>query len=147
LWSFAGARKAVPYLRSLVGSLRDDWLDLRQRQEVIARLEARPGRTDRDLLILLEDSRRDLQRAQAKLEETVTEMVGISVYGIDPAAGLAVVPFFHEGTLAWLVYDLFDPQGLVGWRLHSDPLETRRLLSELEEALPAAGVAGDPATL
>jgi hypothetical protein len=147
LWTFGGATKAVPYLRSLVKSLRDDWLDLRQSQEQIARLEARPGRVDRDLLILLEDSRRDLQRAQAKLEETVEEMVAISLYGVDPAAGLAVVPFFHDNTLAWLVFDLFDPQGLVGWRLHSDPLETRRLLSDLEEAPPAAGVAGDPATL
>jgi hypothetical protein len=147
LWTFGGARKAVPYLRSLVQSLRDDWLELRQCQEKIARLEARPGRTDRDVLILLDDSRRDLQRAQAKLEETVEEMVAISAYGVDPAAGLAVVPFFHDNTLAWLVFDLFDPQGLAGWRLHSDPLETRRLLSDLDESTATRGIGGDTATV
>jgi hypothetical protein len=146
LWTLAGARKAVPYVRSLVCSLRDDWLDLRQKQEQIARIAARPGRVDRDVLILLEDSRRDLQRAQAKLEETVEEMVAISAYGVDPAAGLAVVPFFHDNTLAWLVFDLFDPQGLVGWRMHSDPLETRRLLSDLDESTATRGIGGNPAT-
>jgi hypothetical protein len=28
------------------------------------------------------------------------------------------------------VFDLFAPQGLEAWRLHSDPLETRRPLEQ-----------------
>ena len=43
--------------------------------------------------------------------------------------------------LAWYVYDLFDPQGFVAWRLYSDPLEMRRPLAELDTAPSAAEVA------
>jgi hypothetical protein len=60
-------------------------------------------------------------------------MVEFSIYGIDPASGLAGIPSLHDKTLAWLIFDLFDPQGLVAWRLHSDPLETRRPLADFEE--------------
>lgn len=133
LWTLAGAKKATPYFRSLVGSLRDRWLEFREKQEQVRRIESRPGRPDRDSLILLEDSRRDLARAESNVEEVIQEMVGFSIYGIDPARGLAGIPTLHDKTLAWLIFDLFDPQGLVAWRLHSDPLETRRPLAGFEE--------------
>jgi hypothetical protein len=32
LWTYAGAVKAVPYFRSMVQSLREAWLELRQAQ-------------------------------------------------------------------------------------------------------------------
>jgi len=145
LWTLAGAKKAAPYFRSLVQSLRDRWLELRDRQEQVRRIEARPGRPDRDALILLEDSRRDLARAEANVEEVIQEMVGFSIYGIDPAAGLAGIPSLHDKTLAWLIFDLFDPQGLIAWRLHSDPLEMRRPLDGFEE-LPTAAQGLAPET-
>jgi len=138
LWTIAGAKKAAPYFRSLVQSLRDRWLELRDKQEQVRRIESRPGRLDRDSLILLEDSRRDLARAESNVEEVVQEMVGFSIYGIDPAAGLAGIPSLHDKTLAWLIFDLFDPNGLVAWRMHSDPLETRRPLAGFGEQPAAA---------
>jgi hypothetical protein len=133
LWTLTGARKAAPYFRSLVQSLRDRWLELRDKQEQVRRIESRPGRLDRDSLILREDSRRDVVRAELNVEAVVEEMVEFSIYGIDPAGGLAGIPTLHDKTLAWLIFDLFDPQGLVAWRLHSDPLETRRPLADFEE--------------
>jgi hypothetical protein len=139
LWTFDGANKAIPYLRSLVQSLRESWLELRQAQTKADRLKARTGRPDRDALIQLEESERELQHSSSKVEEIVNEMVGLSAFGIDPAAGLAVLPFFRGDVLAWYVFDLFDPRGLVAWRLHSDDVETRRPLSELEQPSPATG--------
>ncbi len=133
LWTLAGARKAAPYFHSLVQSLRDRWLELRCKQESVRRIESRPGRPGRDSLILLEDSRRDLLHAELNVEQVVQEMVEFSIYGIDPASGLAGIPTLHDRTLAWLIYDLFDPQGLVAWRRHLDPLETRRPLADFEE--------------
>lgn len=144
IWTLLGAMKIVPYLRSVVKSLRDAWLEMRQAQEQVRRVETRPGRPDRDSLILLEESRRDLRRAEAKLEEIIDEMLPLSVYSVDPGGGLAVLPFLSSGALAWFVFDLFDPQGLVGWRLHSDSLETRRPLADIEQPQPPAGIAGDP---
>jgi hypothetical protein len=44
---------------------------------------------------------------------------------------VVVIPFMRGDALAWFVFDLFDGQGVVAWRLYSDPLETRRPLAEL----------------
>ena len=136
MWTYPGAQKALPYFRSLVQSLRDGWLEMRQVQEQKKRLESRPGKPDRDTLIAIEESSRDLTRTEAKLEEVIEEMLGLSAYCVDPRAGLAVIPFMRGPDLAWFVFDLFDEQGISSWRLYSDPLETRRPLSELEPALP-----------
>jgi hypothetical protein len=136
MWTYANALKVVPYLRSLMQSLREGWLDLRQAQETVQRIKARPGRPNRDTLIRLDESQRDVERAEAGLEEIVTEMLAQSAYCVDPGAGLAVIPFLRGQELAWYVFDLFDPQGLVAWRLYSDPLEMRRPLAELDTAPP-----------
>lgn len=138
MWTQAGIAKAAPYLRSLVGSLRDGWLELRQAQEHVRRLEARPGKPVRETLIDLEESNRDQGRAEAKLEEVMNEMLPLSIFAVDPVAGLVVIPFMRGDALAWFLFDLFDPDGVVAWRLYSDPLETRRPLAELEEPHPAA---------
>ena len=144
LWTFAGAKKAVPYIRSLVQSLRESWLELRTAQAQDERLKSRPGRPDREALIQRDESDRQLRHATDKLDEIVSEMMVLSVFGVDPAMGLAVLPFFRGDVLAWFVFDLFDPEGLVAWRLHSDGLETRRPLSELEQTPFGAGVTKSP---
>ncbi len=137
LWTYIGARQAVPYLRSLVGSLREGWLEMRQAQEQVRRIEARSGRADRDSLIQLDETNHDVARAESKLEDVVNEMLTLSAYCVDPGAGLAVIPFLSNGALAWFLFDLFDEEGLVAWRLNSDPLETRRSLSEIEDTVPS----------
>ncbi|HTI52439.1 MAG TPA: DUF2203 family protein [Planctomycetaceae bacterium] len=145
LWTYSGAQKVVPYLRSVVQSLRDGWLDLRQAQEQLKRSEAYPGRPDRDTLIRLEESRREIARVEARVEETMHEMLVLSAYTLDPVAGLAVIPFVQGEGLAWFVFDLFDPQGLVAWRMHTDPLEMRRSLAELPVSQTTADSAAIPA--
>jgi len=141
MWTYPDAVKVVPYVRSLMQSLREGWLELRQAQETVQRTKARPGRPNRDTLILLDESQRDVERAEAKLEEIVTDMLALSAYCVDPAGGLAVIPFLRGQVLAWYVYDLFDPQGFVAWRFYSDPLEMRRPLAELDTAPSAAEIA------
>ena len=136
MWTYPDAVKAVPYIRSLAQSLRDGWLELRQSQETVLRTKARPGRPNRDTLILLDDTQRHIERAEAGLEEIVAEMLTLSAYCVDPGAGLAVIPFLRGQELAWFVFDLFDPQGIVAWRLYSDPLEMRRPLAQLDTPVP-----------
>lgn len=137
LWSFAAAKAAVPYLRSLVRSLREGWLEMRQAQEQVRKIEARPGHADRETLILLAETNQDVSRAETKLEEIINDMVALSAFCVDPAAGLAVIPGMSKGVLAWFIFDLFDDAGLVAWRLHTDSLETRRPLAEFEETGPS----------
>jgi len=142
LWALPDVYKAVPYIRSLMQSLRDGWLELRQAQESVERAKARPGRPNRDTLIQMEESQRDVERAEAGLQDIVTDMMALSAYCVDPVAGLAVIPFLRGQELAWYVFDLFDEQGIIAWRLYSDPLEMRRPLAELEQApqVPDASV-------
>ncbi|MFN0053570.1 MAG: hypothetical protein ACKV0T_15430 [Planctomycetales bacterium] len=141
LWSQSGAVNLAPYVRSLMQSIRNEWLQLRQAQERKRRMEARTGVANRDALIQLSDVEREISRNQGNLEETVEELVGLSVYCLDPATGLAVIPSLSEGDLAWFIFDLFDPAGIVAWRKHTDPLETRRPLSEFIGTEPDSGSA------
>jgi hypothetical protein len=137
LWTYSEALKLVPYLREVVRSLRDNWLEMGNARQRIRRIEARSGRADRQTLILKDECQRDVARAEAKLEETLGEMSALSAYCLDPAGGLALIPFRHDGALAWFVFDLFGSQGLTAWRLYSDSLETRRPLAELDKSQSA----------
>jgi hypothetical protein len=71
---------------------------------------------------------RDFDQAEIQLEDTLDDLKAIDVYCLDPVQGLALIPFGKGDELAWYVFDLFALQGLEAWRLHSDPLETRRPL-------------------
>lgn len=144
LWTYDEAKKAVRYLRSLVGSLRDCWLEARQAHLQVEKVASRNGRPDRAALIQLEETNREVDVAGAKLEEVAAEMLALSAYCVDPTAGIAVIPFLRGESLAWFVFDLFDEAGLVAWRLSSEPLETRRPLSELDQ--PETAESGEEKT-
>jgi len=144
LWTITEAIKAVPYLRGLTQSLRDNWIELRQAQETVRRTESRPKCSDRDSLIRLTESNRDVARAEGKLQETINEMVALSAYCLDPVAGLAVIPFRRNEVLAWFVFDLFDPQGVIAWRFHTDPPAKRRPLTDLDHGQLTRGVVESP---
>ena len=130
LWTYEAALSAVPYLRAVVRSLREQWLHVRSVRRQIRRLDARPGRPDRQTLIRRAVAVEELDLAETQLEETFDELKAIDVFCLDPAQGLALIPFGKGDELAWYVFDLFAPQGVEAWRLHGDPLETRRPLEQ-----------------
>jgi Uncharacterized conserved protein (DUF2203) len=130
LWTYEAALSAVPYLRAVVRSLREHWLHVQSVRRQIQRLDSRPGRPDRQTLILRAAAVQELDQADIKLEETFDELKAIDVYGLDPAQGLALIPFGKGDELAWYVFDLFSTQGLEAWRFHGDPLEMRRPLEQ-----------------
>ena len=130
LWTLEATLRAVPYLRAVVRSLREHWLHLQSARRQIERLDSRPGRPDRQTLIRRAAAVQELDQAANNLEEPFGELKAIDVYCLDPAQGLALIPFGKGDELAWYVFDLFSPQGLEAWRLHSDPLETRRPLEQ-----------------
>ena len=47
-------------------------------------------------------------------------MNGLDV-SLDPACGLALIPFCQAGELAWFLFDLFAPQGVAGWAFTPTP--------------------------
>jgi hypothetical protein len=130
LWTYEAALSAVPYLCAVVRSLREHWLHAQSARRQIERLNSRPGRADRQTLIRRAAAVQELDQADIIVEETFDELKTIDVYCLDPAQGLALIPFCKGDELAWYVFDLFSPQGLEAWRFHGDPLEMRRPLEQ-----------------
>ena len=130
LWTYEAALRAAPYLRAVVRSLREHWLDFQSLRRQIQRLDSRPGRPDRQTLIRRTLAVKELDQAHIELEETFQELKAIDVYCVDPVNGLALIPFGNGDELAWYMFDLFSPQGLEAWRFHGDPLEMRRPLEQ-----------------
>jgi hypothetical protein len=128
LWTYAQAVALVPYLRSLVRSRREQWLQLRQTRTRLLRLDANPGRPDRNCLILRQELCREAEQAEAQFEETVEELLDVGVVDLDPAGGMTLIPFVAGEELAWFIFDLFSPRGIDAWRFDLDPLDSRRPL-------------------
>ncbi|HXG10010.1 MAG TPA: DUF2203 family protein [Gemmataceae bacterium] len=125
-WTYAKARAALPYLASIVRSLREHRLEALRYRLAAQRLADRPGRPDRKALIAHEEALRDARQAEERFAEALAELEAIGVYCLHPVHGRALIPFVYNDQLAWFVYDLFDPEPLRFWRYHNDPIETRR---------------------
>jgi hypothetical protein len=132
VWSHDQARAALPYIASVLRSLREHKLEAQTHQLTASRLADRPGRPDRETLIAHEEALKAAQKAENQFQEALDELQTLDVYCLDPIGGQALVPFVHDDQLAWYVYDLFDAEPLRFWRFHSDPLEMRRPLDDMQ---------------
>ncbi len=133
VWTLEQARTALPYLSSVLRSLREHRLEAVTQHRNAERLARRPGRPDRDSLIAHAESVRSADQADERFREALAELEALDIYLLDPLAGQALIPFVHEENLAWYVYDAFDPEPLRYWRYHSDPLDTRRPIADIEQ--------------
>jgi hypothetical protein len=146
LWSYPDAAKALPYLRSITNSLRDHWLELQSKQLAARRLSdvRKPSRHQR---IALAETQSDLSSAEDNFETALAELMEHDVFLLDPVQGLSLIPFQEKEELAWYVFDLFDENGLMTWRYHKDPIETRRPVSkDRQPEAPILVPAGEPST-
>jgi hypothetical protein len=130
VWGFDQARQAVPYITSIMTSLREHRLEAQQqhlRSQHLARL---PGRPSRAHLIAEAEAARRAREARARYQEAEEELNALDVFCLDAIRGEAVVPFVHDRQLAWFLFDLFDAHPFQHWRYHSDPEDTRRPIAE-----------------
>jgi hypothetical protein len=132
VWTLEQTRAALPYLSSVVRSLREHRLEAVAQHRSAERLAHRPGRPDRDTLIAHAEAVKAAAHADERFRETLAELEALDIFLTDPIAGQALIPFAHDENLAWYVYDAFDPEPVRFWRYHTDPLETRRPLAEIE---------------
>ena len=139
LWTRAEAARAVPYLRSVIASLREHWLDAQYQRRAGERLAARPGRPDRAQLLRQAALHADQEHAETRFNEALEELLNLDVYPLDPVGGVALIPFRKDEDLAWYVFDQFQDDGLTGWRLHDDPLEQCRPFDTVALPPPADG--------
>ena len=134
LWNYPEATRATPYVRSVLDALRNHYLDTLRHRLVVERLSAK--KPDRNTLIALDEARKDLDRAQDAFKESHRELRKIDIFLLDPLEGIALIPTQKDEDLAWMVFEQFDKEGLVGWRFHKDSFDMRRPFAEL--AAPAA---------
>ena len=112
VWTYAQARAVLPYVASIMRSLREHRLDFRRHRLAAKRLAAKPGRPRRDTLLAQEEAAREARRADADYQETLAELESLGIRCLDPIAGLAIFTVYQAGSRAEYVYDLFDSQPL-----------------------------------
>jgi len=129
VYTFSEAQEVVPYLSSIVRSLREHALEGLAQRRTVERLDAAPGRATRDRLIAKQEALHALQRSEEQFREAEEEVRQLDIFSLDPLQGQALVPFVHEDQLAWYIFDLHDSQSFRFWRYQTDPDETRRQLT------------------
>lgn len=129
-YTYAQAMRVLPYLTSIMRSLRYWRLEALVHSRRAQQLANRPGRADRSALLEMEEANRAARAAEARFDEALEDLHTLDIYCLDPVRGEALVPFVHANQLAWLVFDLFDALPFRSWRYHTDSLDTRRPLAE-----------------
>jgi hypothetical protein len=129
LWTYAQAKAAIPYISSVLRSLREHSLEAQAQQVLLDRLTTLAGRPNRDTLIAQEEARRAMARASEERDSAARELAALDIVPLDEVGGTALLPFVYEDQLAWFVFDLFDGSHLRFWRYQSDPDTTRRRLT------------------
>ena len=142
LWSWDEVVKAIPYMTSIVGSLREHWLDVLTAERAIDKAADQHGPATRKQMIDQQTHQDEKQRAQVKFDDALEELTKMDVFLLDPIRGLALIPHRHDDELAWYIFDHFTPRGCIGWRYHSDPMDQCRPL----ETETTADIENSPAT-
>ncbi len=126
VWSYEEAQAAIPYITSVLRSIREHALTALSHTRTAQRLADRPGRPDRTAIIAQKEAQDEAHRSDEKFQDAINELQDLDIYCLDPLQGQALVPFVHDEQLAWYIFDLFDPQPLRFWRFQNDPEDTRR---------------------
>ncbi len=131
VWTYDQARRVLPYVASIMRSLREHGLEAQQQHLTANRLAERARRPERAAILAHSAAVQGAKEAEERFHEALDELHTLDVYCLDPVAGLALIPFARDNRLAWFVFDLFDQNDpLRFWRYHQDPLETRRPIAE-----------------
>jgi hypothetical protein len=132
VWTFGQAQAAIPYIASVVRSIREHALEALSQAQQARRLRDRPGRPNRAALIAQHEAEQAARDADDAFQDAVQELQQLDIYCLDPVQGQALIPFVHDEQLAWYVFDLYDSPHLRFWRYQSDPEDTRRPITSLQ---------------
>jgi hypothetical protein len=135
VWTLTQAQAAVPYITSIVRSLREYALDMQRYKLTLEKLNQLSGRPKRDTLIAEQETKQTLTHAEHDFQAAADELQALDIYALDPIRGLALVPFVHDEQLAWYIFDVFDANPFRAWRFQSDPEETRRPITSKQHGL------------
>jgi hypothetical protein len=137
VWTLEKARSLLPYLTSIIDSLREARLEGLAHATRVAKLGARHGRPKRDQIIEIADEKTKIEEASERFRKALEELQQLDVYCIHPVQGLALIPFVNEGELAWFIFDRFDQDSLRFWRYNLEPLDVKHPIDSIQKAVPA----------
>src|SRR5262249_8858363 len=104
VWTQEQAMRGLPYIRSIMRSLREHRLRYQDAQGLARRLASRPGRPDRDAILAQEAAVQEVRAAADLFDEDCEELTKLGIYCLDPIRGLALIPFANDDQLAWFVF-------------------------------------------
>lgn len=133
VWSLNEARAAIPYLSSVLRSMREYALQALAARHKSKRIADKPGRATRADLIAHQEADREVSVAESHFQEAAGELEALDVFTLDPIRGQALIPFVHEEQLAWYIFDLFDNKPFRFWRFQSDPEDMRRPITSTQQ--------------
>ena len=137
VWTLEQARSLLPYLTSIIDSMREARLESQAHASRAAKLEARHGRPKRDQILEIADEKAKAKEADERFHKAQEELQQLDVYCIPPVhQGLALIPFVNEDQLAWFIFDRFDPEPMRFWRYHLDPVDVKHPLETMQKAAP-----------
>ena len=108
VWTYAQAQAMLPYVASIMRSLRELRLDALRHHLAAKRFAGKPGRPRRDTLLAQEEAARQASRADAEYQKTLAELHSLGFRCLDAVAGLAIVTVYQNGDITECLYDLFD---------------------------------------
>lgn len=127
-WTFSEAASALPYVRSILESLRELALERNRLRLQLERLQHHLGRPRRSDLIAKAETESHAEQTEAAFFEAFDELLAIGVECLDPIQGGAAFPFLHENQVAWFIYHLYEGSQLRWWRYDTDSQDTRRAI-------------------
>jgi len=137
LWTLEKAGALLPYLTSIIDSMREARLEGQAHATRVAKLEARHGRPKRDEILQIADEKTKVEEAGKRFQKAQEELQQLDVYCIHPVQGLAFIPFMNEGQLAWFIFDRFAPDPLRFWRYHLDRVDIKHPIHFIQRVAPA----------
>src|SRR5262245_37874226 len=88
VWSYKQALSALPYLHSIMRSVREFQTEFRKHQLTADRLADKPGRPNRDALIAHQEALRSARQADEQLQSALEELEALDILCEAPLQGL-----------------------------------------------------------
>jgi hypothetical protein len=127
-WTYPEATRALPYVESILRSMREHTLQANQLEAQTRRLADKPGRLTRSDLIALQSLQRETEEARDRYRADLEELLELGVGCLEPVQGEALFPFIYDDQVAWFVHSLFEGGPIKWWRFDGDSAETRRVV-------------------
>src|SRR5690242_14656351 len=87
VWTYDQAQAAVPYISSILRSLREHALEALQHYHRAKRLANRPGRPNRATIIAQQEAEKDAHQADDRFRGALDELQEMDIYTLDPIQG------------------------------------------------------------